>query len=297
MEATVVTLATLTDQTYDLLVGAGPMERPQEDVGTLADASTESLTGIGRTALWKVGDYAEFIDNGEVVIFGSDASAGAATVRRAQRGTTADAHADVVMRKNPLYPRYLIERMVNETVRSMWPAVWTWHKDTLDWMESATTYVLDEYIEDVVEVYQYDVAGDERYHQVHPDSWRVVRQVDTGLASTGNLLRLHAPPNSDDPIYYTAKRRPHPDDLENLSAELADLVPWMAAAKCVYARGQAETYSASHNTGPRATEIARQRAQSWEGFYVRQLAARRDQLLLEVPKPRQWSPKRVRQSW
>ena len=291
------TLATLADQTYDLLVGAGPMERPQEDVGTLASAAATALTGIERSALWKIGDYAEFVDNGELVIFTTDAAAGAATVRRAQRGTTGATHTAVVMRKNPLYPRVLIERMVNQVVRSMWPTVWTWHKDTVMVLSQDTTYTLDQYIEDVVEVYQYDLNNDQRYHQVHPDSWRVIRQVDTGLATTGNLLRIASVQDLDELVYYTAKRRPHPNDLDNLSNELADLVPWMAAAQCVYARGQAETYSSSHNTGPRATEIARQRAQSWEGFYLRQLAARRDQLLLEVPRPRQWSPRRVRQSW
>lgn len=294
-----VTLATLADQTYDLLYGAGPMERPQEDVGTLASAAATALTGLGRTPLWKVGDYAEFTDNGEVIIFTTDASAGAATVRRAQRGTTGLTHTGVVMRKNPLYPRYLIERMVNQTVRAMWPTVWSWHKDTVTVVSQDSTYTLDQYIEDVVEVYQYDLNNDERYHQVHPDGWRVIRQVDIGLATTGNLLRIASVPDFDETVYYTAKRRPHPDDLANLSNELADLVPWMAAAECVYARGQAETYSPTHQSGARisAGNTAAARAQTWEGFYLRKLSERRDQLLLEVPKPRQWSPKRVRQSW
>ena len=225
-------LALLTDDVYGVLYGVGRAERPAED--TLAAQFLTASTSLTptTTTMWKRGDYLEF-DDGELVIFAAD-SAGATEVRRAQRGTTAADHAsgDVVTR-NPTFPRYEIERLINQVVRNdLWPNVWSWEVTTLSYVAPDTTYDLGDYIEDVVTVYQYNLNSDGRFYPLDQTMWDVESQINAAAgAASGNLLRLVRVQDEDETVYYTAKRRPHPDDLTNMSDEVAELIPWAVAGK------------------------------------------------------------------
>ena len=226
------TLALLTDDVYGILYGVGRAERPKEDTcGVLTDSGTSAT--MGTAALWKRDDYAEFADDGELMIFTADAS-GATDVRRGQRGTTAVSHlADAVVYRNPTFPRYEIERLINQVVRNdLWPHVWTWETDSLPYVSADTTYDLGAYIEDVTTVYQYDLNSDSRFYPLDQTAWDVERQINASAgAASGNLLRLMRVQDEDETVYYTAKRRPDPADLANMSDEVAELVPWAVAGK------------------------------------------------------------------
>jgi hypothetical protein len=224
------TLAQLVTDTRSILYGMELVERPAED--TLNGAITSGATSLTPTtpSLWFTDNYAEF-DNGEIVIFAED-SAGATDVRRGQRGTTGQAQASgATMVKNPLYTRAEIEKQVKKVVRTrLWPHVWTWHKDSVTVTELDTMYDLDQYIDEVVMVYQENLDGQEMFHPIPTGWWDVERQINTAVATDGGLLRIRKVHDYDEPVYFTAKRRPHVDDLANLADELADMIPTAAAA-------------------------------------------------------------------
>ena len=146
------TLATLVDDCYGILYGIGQAERPAEDLinGSLAQGAT-SVT-MDTDKLWKRGTYAEFVTDGELIIFAADAS-GATTIRRGQRGTTDVAQADnSLVYRDPTFPRYEIERLINQVVRDdLWPNVWSWHKDTVSFVSADFMYPLDAFIEAMID--------------------------------------------------------------------------------------------------------------------------------------------------
>lgn len=225
--------------TFDILYGTVLGEHPAED--TLAS----TVSGTGDTswtwdtpAMWKRGNYAEAADTtGELVYIAVD---NGTTVRRGQRGTTAAASysAGDVFYRNPKFPHYLIDDMVRQVVdNDLWPHVWTWHQDSLSYTTGQTVYDLDEYVEDVVRVSQYDLNGSGKWYPIENRYWDTERQVASAVSTNSNMLRLRWVHDEDATVYYTAKRRPDTGDLGNVSDEIADIVPWAAAAKVIAARG------------------------------------------------------------
>jgi len=245
------TLAQLVTDTRNILYGMEIVERPTED--TLSAGINDSVTSLTptTTAMWFKDDYAEFA-NAEIVIFAAD-SAGATVVRRGQRGSTAATQATgAVMVKNPPYSRIEIEKQVEKVIRTrLWPHVWTWHKDSLTAVDTDTMYDLDQYIEEVVMVYQENLDGEEKLHPIPNGWWDVERQISATVAAQGGLFRLRKVHDYDEPVYYTAKRRPHVDDLTNLADELADMIPTAAAGLALaYRNPQLMNDAARSNRSP-----------------------------------------------
>jgi hypothetical protein len=244
-------LAQLVTDTRNILYGMELVERPAED--TLDGAinnSVESLTP-STPSMWFTDNYAEF-DNGEIVIFAED-SAGATDVRRGKRDSTAQAQADgATMLKNPLYTRVEIEKQVKKVIRSrLWPHVWTWHRDSVTFTELDTMYDLDQYIDEVVMVYQENLEGQEMFHPIPNGWWDVERQINSTVATNGGLLRIRKVHDPDEPVYITAKRRPHVDDLANMSDDLADFIPTAAAGlSLLYRNPQAMNDAARSRRSP-----------------------------------------------
>ncbi len=297
------TLAALTDDVLHMLYGLAQVERPTEDTqvtATFADSDTE--IELTTPALWKRGDYAE-ADDGDIIILTEDhpAATNTATVRRAQLGSTATQHvtASAVWKKNPRYTRVQIERFINEVVRNdLWPDVWTWHNGTVTYTEGDSTYDLPQYIEDVVLVYQYDLSSDEKFHPLDNGYWDVERIIDTNVSTNQNLLRLRQPTDSSYTVYYTGKRRPHPDDLANMSTEVAQLIPWAVVAKLM----------AGVRAAPRRYDPPRQDRDSTEGGefrdyrgfmteFLRQKNNLNKLLLTEVKGEKRYRPRRRRRTW
>jgi len=247
------TLAQLVTDTRNILYGMEIVERPTED--TLSAGINDSVTSLTptTTAMWFKDDYAEFA-NAEIVIFAAD-SAGATVVRRGERGSTAATQATgAVMVKNPPYTRIEIEKQVKKVIRTrLWPHVWTWHKDSLTAVATDTMYDLDQYIDEVVMVYQENLDGEEKLHPIPNGWWDVERQISATVAGQGGLFRLRKAHDYDEPVYYTAKRRPHVDDLTNLADELADMIPTAAAGLALaYRNPQLMNDAARSNRSPEA---------------------------------------------
>ena len=233
------TLASLVDDTYDILYGIAQVERPAEDtLSTTVDDDADVAWRFTTAAMWKRGDYAAAADTAaELVIMAGDHPSGASdvTVRRAQKGTTAKVAgyaAGDVFYKNPKFRRAQLERAINEVIRhDLWPHVWSWHQGTVTWTAGDHTYSMPQYVEDVVHLYQVDINGDGTFNPIDRDLWDVERQLDTNVATNKNLFRLRWAHDEAATVYYTGKRRPHPDDVATLADELADMVPYAAAGK------------------------------------------------------------------
>jgi hypothetical protein len=279
------TLAALTEECYGKLYGLAQAERPEEDTPASSVSGTGDVSWTWTTpTMWKRGDYAEDATDGEIVYIAVD---GGTTVRRAQRGTTAAAAYDTadVFYRNPMFPRIEIERAITQVVRNdLWPHVWTWHHDTLSFVSGQTTYPLDQYVEDVVRVSQYNLDGVGKWYPLSVKAWDVERQINTAVSTNSNMLRLIRVYDETEPVYYTAKRRPHISDLGNLSDEIAEMIPWAVVGKL----------SAALRAVPRrqrpGTDVNQQSEGSefrdYRGFmaeFLRMRDALHRQLLLDVP--------------
>lgn len=232
------TLATLTTDTTNLLYGLDLVSRPQEDtIGAALTSSGTSVT-VDTDTIWKRNDLMEFQPDGELAICAADASSGTVTVRRAQRGTTAAAqdNGDVIL-KNPPYPISQVQTVINQVIRSdLWPHVWTWEQNSFSFVSGDHMYDLGLNIVEVVMVYQFNLNSDNRLHPLPNTLWDVERQINTAAATNSNLLRVVRVHDEDETVYYTAKRRPDESDIANFSDELADIIPWAAAAKLLASR-------------------------------------------------------------
>lgn len=233
------TLALLTEATLNKLYGVSRLEHPAEDTIT-ATLATGAVALVPATqAMWKKNDLAEFPTTDEIVRMAEDGDA-STVIRRAQLGTTMNvgtyASGSVIV-KNPPYPRFVVKQAIREVIRNdLWPRVWTWHRDKLVATSTGFMYELDEYTESVAMVYQGDIDSDDRFRPFPPGWWDVERQIHDDFVANRTLLTVGRVYDYDEDVYVTAKRKPHVDDLDNLSDEIADLIPWAAAAKCLAER-------------------------------------------------------------
>ena len=291
------TLATLVDDVYGTLYGIGHAERPAEDLinGALAQGAV-SVT-MDTDAMWKRNDYAEFATDGEIVIFAADAS-GATAIRRAQRGTTDVAQADnSLVYRNPTFPRYEIERLINQVIQNdLYPNVWSWHKDSLSFVSADFMYPLDAFIEDVAVLYQYDLNSDNRFYPIANTMWDVENQVDSGAATNGGLLRLRWVHDESATVYYTAKRRPDPADIANMSAEVAELIPWAVAGKLEGSRTPATRHRPHTDNADRIEGGPFRDYRGFMGEFIRMRKELRTRLDKEVPAAPRYRA-RQRRAW
>lgn len=291
-------LDSLCDATLDILYGLDQYEHPREDTlgAAIADGTTTTMTPT-TPAMWKRDDLCEFPATDEIVRIAADAVT-TATIRRGQRGTTAAAQADgAVMVKNPPFPRIKVKDEIGKVIRSeLWPHVWSWHKDSLTFTAGQATYELDNYIDAVVLVYQEDIESDGQFHPLHPGWWDVERQVDA--ATNDRWLIVHKVFDPSELVYFTAKRRPHPDDVANMSDEVADLVPLITAARMMMRRGpglrEAQPRSQRDQDGRRMSDY-----RSLTAEFIRERDQLRRLLLEEVRPDMRFRPvtRAFRRSW
>jgi hypothetical protein len=298
----VTTLAALKTAVLNILYGLENMEHPVEDtLAALLTTGTTSMTPT-TTALWKVDDFAEFQDGtDEVVRFAAD-SAGATAIRRAQLGTAdpGTTHASgSVIAKNPPFFRFRIGQMVNEVVRNdLWPHVWTWHKDSITPTATGFMYDLDQYIDEVALVYQGNIDADDRFRPLPPGWWDVERQIDTDFVAQGGLLIINHVYDYDEDVYLIAKRRPHENDLSNVSDAIADMIPYAAAAKAIATRGGQVRHAGVRTAQDKDGGYARE-YRSLMSEFLRMRDEHHRLLLDEVREDRRWRGKAraFRRSW
>lgn len=164
------TLASLTLNVEEMLLGVAQIERPAEDpLATEVTNAADTTWQMASYSMWKKGDYAEVLNTtgaaDEVVILDADHTVGAdVTVRRAQRGSTVHSGAIATgtgLRKNPTYPRVTIARFLNDTINTMlWPGVWYRSRRSLTYDLHASYYPLAAADFDVEEVFQLDLTGE-----------------------------------------------------------------------------------------------------------------------------------------
>ena len=292
------TLATLVDDCYGILYGIGAAERPAEDLinGALAQAAV-SVT-MDTDSMWKRGTYAEFATDGELIIFAADAS-GATAIRRAQRGTTDVAQADnSLVYRNPTFPRYQIEKLINQVIQNdLYPNVWSWHQDTVSFVSADFMYPLDQFIEDVATVYQADLNSDNRFYPFPPSWWAVENQINSTVATNGGLLRLRTAKDESATIFYTAKRRPDPADIANMSAEVAELIPWAVAGKLEGQRTVATRHRPHTDNADRIEGGPFRDYRGFMGEFIRMRKELRTRLDKEVPTAPRFQPRQRRRAW
>ena len=284
-------LSDLVQATWNLVHGPGGFERPVEDQasGVVGSGALDLSTLVATPALWVEGDIMEF-PAGEIVTVVAD---NAATVNRGRDGTTAEGlvAGDVIV-KNPLFPRHKVESSVNEVLDlDLWPSVWTWHNDQLTFVTADHMYDLDAFVDDVVLVYQENLAADERWHPLPGGWWDVERRIDTAVAANGSLFRLKRVWDEDEPVYYLGKRRPDAADLANLSSELERIVPYAAAAKLVLGRNAQQK---AHRTSERGSSDFQVDYQGLMGEFLRLRKQHADRLRGEVRQEPRFVQKRRR---
>ena len=238
------TLDTLIVDTLNMLYGQTQAESPETDtlaaaVSTTSDTTWEFVT----TDMWKRGDFAEHVDSGsgiyELVQLGEDHPSGTdVTVRRAQRGTTASTYASgAVFNRNPTFPKHEVAKLVSQVVdNELWPDVWYRTNRTLTggWVEGDTTYDLAATDVEVEKLYQYNLAGDNGYHELPMGWWDVEGSVDDAtVTTTGRLLRIFKVYDPDASLFYTVRAKPSSDDVSSLPTQIANMVPWGACGKLI----------------------------------------------------------------
>lgn len=292
------TLALLRQATVNILYGLDDFEFPKSDRlnGALANGTTETVA-FDTPALWTVDDYAEFQGNGEVIQFLNDA---ATLARRGQRGTTGASQADNAdVLKNPPFYQKQVEEQIKSVVRNeLWPQVWTWHKGSLTAVTTDFQYDLALYVEKVVLVYQENIDADERFRPLPPGWWDTETQIAAAVATNSNLLILKRVFDYDEPVYYTAKRRPHVDDLANLSDEIADMVPFAAAARCIGFRSP-QVKAAAHREAKRADSSLLQDYRALRADFILQRDSLHRILMEDVRPDARYRPvtRSFRRSW
>lgn len=215
------------------------LERPEEDtVGTAPSPAASGTTiTMDTESLWKRNVYAERVPSdgseSEIIVFAADAS-GSTNIRRAQRGTTAsgDWTAGDVVRVNPLYPRSVLARFINEVIdTALYPNVWYRSERTLTWAPLDRTYSLNADDFKVLQMYQYDTDGNEEYRPFPDQWWDEVESVAASIDATGKLLLLRRVWDPNETVYYTARTKPSSDAIASLPDRIANMVPWAVCAK------------------------------------------------------------------
>lgn len=275
----------LIQDVEDMLYGMAYVERPTEDIlgGSMTSGTTTMPTTTDK--LWRRDSYAEIIPAdgsvGEIMRIQDDATGNAATVRRAQRQTTAAAHsAGDVVRKNPYYPRVQIDRFIDEVIEGeLYPHVWYRSDRTLTWVDQDYVYDLDADDFDVLSVYQYDINSDGQMYRF-PDHYWQVEPVASAVSASGKILRLRRVFNGDATVRYTARTRPKVANLADFPDELANLIPWAVCGQLLGGtRSGPRRHDPNTQAEPEAFEGGVQR--DWR-FFEQKFLLKRDALTRQL---------------
>jgi hypothetical protein len=227
----VTTRADLILRIEDMIFGMAEVERPSEDVVTLADTTTTTMT-VATDSFWKQGRYGEIVpadgSEGELVICAADAAAGSVTVRRGERGTTAAAAAGLVARVNPKFTRKMISERIDEVITdSLFPHVWYHSQRSLAFTDQ--DYIYDLAVEDYFVVQVYQVVDDQKLP--FPSGWWIEENlIDTTIGASGKVLRLRRVRDQTATVFYTARSKPVVADLAAFPDPIVNLIPWFVCA-------------------------------------------------------------------
>lgn len=295
------TLSSLVDDVYGMLYGMAQVERPKEDTLATAVADENDVEWRFTTEpLWQRDDFCE-MDDGELVYITEDHPSGAdVTVRRAQRGTTAAGGfaQDDVVRRNPTYPRYMIERFINETVdNDLWPLVWNVMETTVSYTVGTTTYEMPTDCGLVLQIYQVDLDSTQRFYPIDISQWEFVPVVNATESTNQNFLRLNSVHDASETVYITYAGVPSSSALDDLSSQLEAMVPWQVVGKLLAGTRITPARTAPGRSRPVANQSGSQLRRDFEAYNVQFRRMRQDEnrrLARKVPTQRRFMRNRVR---
>lgn len=153
---------------------------------------------------------------------------------RGYRGTTAEAHAvDARVTVNPVLPKSLVQRKVNETIVGLWPTVWGEATTTVTPSSVSVGYSLPADVEEVVSV---DHEVDDISKTWGPvRRWRFESSADTTDFPTGKALFVFQDTGLTDDI--RVRYRKQPTELANDSDDLTVVAGLRSSARAVIVAG------------------------------------------------------------
>jgi hypothetical protein len=153
---------------------------------------------------------------------------------RGYMGTTAAAHsANVTVKNNPKYPRVMVKRAINDTIRSLFPDLFKVTSTTFAFTAARYFYPLPAETEDVYDV-TWDIIGPSR-RWPRLDRWRFVSNANTTSYPTGKALDLMSSVVPGRTVQVTYLVAPQP--LVNGSDDFATVTGLNASAEDVVLYG------------------------------------------------------------
>jgi hypothetical protein len=199
---TTLTMGDLIEETLDLLHRA--TERPRRAVvGSTALSSTSdtSLTLSDGIDSVNVTDLLEFGQELLLVTAKSDAATPVLTVQRGYLGTTATAHATGdVGRINPPFPRYQVQRAIEQAIRSI--EVWMpcLSTEVYNRVESRQYASLPS---NTIEVLQVRLLNEETFKFTDLAGWEFLEDLPTDLVASTKAVKVPRAVEDDTDLYVT----------------------------------------------------------------------------------------------
>lgn len=109
---------------------------------------------------------------------------------RGYRGTTAEAHnSGVRVVSSPLFPRTLVKKAVNETIRSVYPDLWGVGETTFTANPAITTYALPAGTTNVLQISWQSIGPSKEWIPVR--NWRIDKHAATNVFASGASLNVY----------------------------------------------------------------------------------------------------------
>lgn len=109
---------------------------------------------------------------------------------RGYRGTTASSHnSGERVVSSPLFPRILVKRAINETIRSVYPDLWGVGETTFTANPAITTYQLPAGTTNVMQVSWQSIGPSREWIPVR--SWRIDKHASTSVFASGATINVY----------------------------------------------------------------------------------------------------------
>ena len=180
------TFANLVDDVLMLMQGYGLEGDRAAFLTAAVTTATETTFTVDSTENLAPG----LAEIGDELVWIKDATGTTVTIApdgRGYRGTTAGTYAiNKRITMNPVLPRALVKRKINETIVGLYPNLWGIGSTTLTYDPVLANYELPADVEDILQVTFQAVGPDESWPPVR--RWRLDRHPDTTEFATGKSL-------------------------------------------------------------------------------------------------------------
>ena len=200
------TFANLVDDVLLLMQGYGLEGERAAFLTAAVTTTTQTTFTVDSTADLGPG----LAEIGTELVWIKDASGTTVTIApdgRGYRGTTAATYAvDKRITMNPVLPRALVKRKINESIVGTYPTLWGVGSATLTYDPVVANYEIPADVEDILQVTFQAVGPDESWPLVR--RWRVDRHPDTTEFATGKSLYVWDGLDSGSSLRVVYQKRP-----------------------------------------------------------------------------------------